>query len=173
MYMRNDVGEARKMALPPVTRQCTTSDASAGIGIAVLPAVLRARNRFKSLLDNRRHHQEEIYVDPVSGYRYRFNSQTGQTEWVGGDADDRRTERTNPVSERNGWADNRRSPQEEIYFDPVSGYRYRFNIETGEAEWVDEPVLDEAAIYGDADGRGSELVVRMNPILDHIGDAAR
>ena len=69
------------------------------------------------------------------------------------------------------WADNRQSPQEEIYFDPVSGYRYRFNMETGEAEWVDEPVLDEAAIYGDADSRGSEPVVRTNPILDRFGDA--
>ena len=38
-------------------------------------------------------------------------------------------------------------------------------------EWVDEPVLDEAALYGDADGRGSELVVRTNPILDRFGDA--
>ena len=163
------IGSTAKRAKP------ATSEASAGIGIAVLPAVMRARNRFKSLLNNRRsQQQEEIYVDPASGYRYRFNFHTGETEWVDGDAGNRGTEltaRTNPISDRSGEADNRQSPPGEIYVDPVSGYRYRFDFETGEAEWVDEPVLDEAALYGDADGRGSELVVRTNPILDRFGDA--
>ena len=79
----------------------------------------------------------DVLLDDKSGYYYRVNRTTGETEWLI-DSEDAEDDQAGSEEDEGEWANADENPNIEERYDEVSGCYYQVNMTTGDSRWLDD-----------------------------------